>query len=242
MARVPTDLFDFLDAARKAPTMAQLDDAFSRLIEGWGFDRWTTIPIASPAMAPVQPFEVVFGRPSRTWAAHYRRNNYFPHDAAIRALLRSNESIWWNAFSRSAALTAEERKLFAEAREFGVAEGLSAPLRLANGSVWVCALTGEDSRPNWQVGDAARFAGERYLLRALALRDAALPAGRRLTLTPAQLSILRLLADGLSQKEAAQALSIAPRTVYNQIVAARRRLAVKTVPGLIQKAVKAGLL
>lgn len=242
MARVPVDLFDFLAVARAAPTMGDLDNAFARLIGGWGFDRWTTIPIASGALSPVRPFEVVFGRPSKRWSKHYRKNNYFLRDAAIRALMRSNESIWWNAFSRGAPLTPEERKLFAEAREFGVAEGLSAPLRLANNSVWVCALTGANPDPNWEVGDAARFAGERYLLRALDLRESVLRPARSAPVTSGQLDILRLLADGLSQKEAAQALGLSPRTVYNQIGAARARLGVKSVPELIRKVIKAGAL
>lgn len=242
MACVSADLFDFLGVARTAPSMLDLDNAFARLIGSWGFDRWTTIPIASGALAPVRPFEVVFGRPSKRWSSHYRKNNYFLRDAAIRTLLRSNESIWWNAFARGAPLTPEERKLFAEAREFGVAEGLSAPLRLANNSVWVCALTGAHSSPNWEVGDAARFAAERYLLRALDLREATPRTGRAPLVTPGQMGILRLLADGLSQKQAAQALGISPRTVYNQIGAARQRLGVKTVPELIRKVTRAGAL
>jgi len=242
MGRVPADLFDFLGAARLAPTMVDLDNLFARLIRSWGFERWTTMPIAAGPLSPVKPFDVVFGKGSQRWSRHYRNNGYFSRDAAIGALLRSNEPIWWSAFSRSAQLTPEERRLFAEAREFGVAEGLSTPLRLANHSVWVCALTGKESKPNWQVGDAARLAAVRYLLRALDLREATLDPSHASVLTPGQMNILRLLAEGLSQKAAAEALGISPRTVYNQIAAARLRLGVKTVPELIRKAMRLGAL
>lgn len=242
MARVPDDLFTFLALARVAPSMVELDSAFARLIQSWGFDSWTTMPIASGAMAPVRPFEVIFGRPSKDWSKRYREKNYFRRDAAIRSLLHSNEGIWWNAFGRNNRLAPEERRLFAEARACGIAEGLSIPLRLANNAVWVSALTGQQPRPNWQVADAARLAAERYLVKALALRADTLPAPRMVDLTAGQLEIVRLLAEGLNQKEAAQRLKISPRTVYNQLHLARQRLDVKSVSELVRRATRAGLV
>jgi DNA-binding CsgD family transcriptional regulator len=242
LARVPDDLFAFLAAARAASSMVELDGAFARLIQGWGFDNWTTMPIASGALAPVRPFEVVFGNPSKEWSKRYREKNYFRRDAAIRALMQSNEGIWWNAFGRNGRLAPEERRLFVEARAHGIAEGLSTPLRLANNSVWVSALTGQHSRPNWQIADAARLAAERYLLKALALRADTLPTPRKAALTDAQLGIVRLLAEGLNQKETALRLKISPRTVYNQLYLARQRLGAKTVSELVRRVTRAGLV
>lgn len=241
MSRVPDDLFAFLEIARAAPRMSELDVAFARLIGAWGFDHWTTMPIATGALSAVRPFEIVLGRPSKTWSTQYREKNYFPRDAAIRALLNTNEPIWWSTFSRAGRLTKEERRLFSEAREHGIGEGLSAPLRLANNAVWVCALTGPGATPHWEVSDAARLAAERYLLRALELREAA-PRPSEADVTQGQLAIIQMLADGLNLKETAQAMGRSPRTIYNQIHMAKRRLRVKTVPELIRRVTRAGLL
>lgn len=239
---IATDLFAFLAAAREARSMPELDNAFARLIQTWGFERWTTMPIAAPASGSVKPFKVSFGRGSERWRKHYMERNYFFHDAAIRTLQQSNEAIWWTSFAESARLSPLERRLFDEAREFGVAEGLSAPIRLADRSVWVCALTGRYAAPNDEITDAARFAAERYLLSALKLRALDTDSFTRARVTQAQLEIARLLDRGLSQKAAAQALNLSPSTVYNQIADARRRMAVRSVPELLRRLAAAGRL
>ena len=147
------------------------------------------MPIASPSLGPVRPFEIVFGRGSPQWSKHYRDKNYYLQDAAIRTLQNSNDAIWWTSFGRSTRLSPEERRLFDEARAFGVAEGLSAPIRLADHSVWVCALTGRHAKPHEQLTDAARFAAERYLLTALKFRAPDKPGQRAARVTPAQMDI-----------------------------------------------------
>lgn len=241
MSRTADELFAFLTAARTAASITELDSQFATLIQKWGFERWTATPIGAFGAGAVRPFEIVFGRPSRAWSAYYRERNYFAQDAAIRALMRSNEAIWWSQFARTARLASNERRLFDEAREFGIGEGLSAPLRIAN-AVWVCALTGVDAEPRSDVTDAARFAAERYVLRALALRepDYALEADAHVT--RAQMDIIRLLARGLNLKQSAQALRLAPSTVYNQIATAKHRMGVKTVNELVRRMTEAGRL
>lgn len=235
-------LFGFLSQARSAPSLTDLDSMFAKLIQGWGFDRWTTMPIGASALGPVRPFEIVFGRPSREWSTRYRERNYFLHDAAVRTLLQSNDPIWWTTFSRVARLSSEERRLFDEARDYGVGEGLSTPIRLANHSIWVCAMTGVDARPSDEVSDAARLASERYLLRALELRAPDAPGEGEAQVTRAQMEIIRLLARGLNLKQSAQALKLAPSTVYNQIATAKYRMGVKTVGELLRRMAEAGRL
>ena len=242
MSTLSDDLFGFLAAARAAKSLPDLDNSFAKLIGCWGFDRWTTLPIASPARGPVRPFEVVFGRGSRAWSARYREKKYFMHDAALRALHRSNEAIWWTKFARTARLSPDERRLFDEARAFGVGEGLSAPIRLADQSVWACAMTGPDVRPHPEVTDAARFAAEGYLISALGFHDVGIVGAGSPAVTPAQIEIVRMLARGMNLKQSAQALRRSPSTVYNQIADAKSRMAVKTVAELLQRVSAGGML
>lgn len=242
MSTVSNDLFAFLASARSASSLPDLDNEFAKLIGAWGFDRWTAMPIASPSMNPVRPFEIVFGRPSRRWSVRYREQNYARQDAALRTLMQSNDAIWWSSFARSTRLSAGERRLFDEAREFGVAEGLSAPIRLADQTVWVCALTGPHAEPHWEIADAGRFAAERYVRMALMLRQPEPAEAAIGAVTPAQLEIIGLLARGHTLKQSAQILGLAPSTVYNQIAAAKQRLMVRTVPELLSKITATGRL
>ena len=242
MSTISVDLFSFFADARETRSMPELDGTFTALIATWGFDRWTTMPIASPSLGPVKPFEIVFGRGSHQWREHYVAENYFRHDAAIRILQHSNDAIWWTTFALSARLSPDERRLFEEARAFGVAEGLSAPIRLADHSVWVCALTGLDATPHREITDAARFAAERYLLTALKFRGSERLGFHEASITTAQMDIIRLLARGLNLKASAKALGLAPSTVYNQIADAKRRMSVKSVGELLRGMTAAGKL
>lgn len=239
---VAENLFDFLAEARTAPTLGALDGQFSWLIRSWGFERWTAIPIAAGGDAPVRPFEMVLGRPSRSWSVRYREQNYFQHDAVVRTLLRSNDPVWWTAFPRTARLSPKERLLFDEAREHGIAEGLSAPIRLADRSVWACALTGSDARPRTDIADAARIAAERYILRALELRAPRAHRPKAPGVTERELEIIRLVGRGLNLKQAAHVLERSPSTVYNQIAAAKERLGVRTVSELVRWITETGRL
>ncbi|MDZ4777825.1 MAG: autoinducer binding domain-containing protein [Alphaproteobacteria bacterium] len=232
---VASRLFEFLEEARDATTMATLDACFSNLIDDWGFDRWTATPISSAVRGNIRPFEIVFGKPSRNWSAHYRERGYFRHDAVLSHMMRSTEAGWWTRFSKEARLSHEERMLFDESRAFGVAEGLTAPVRLPDGSVWVCALTGEQPNPRSDVADAARFAAERYILQALELRRPMEPGVRSLNVTAGQAQIIELLSRGHTLREAADALEIRPSTAYNQIADAKRRVMVKTTAELVHK-------
>jgi DNA-binding NarL/FixJ family response regulator len=63
------------------------------------------------------------------------------------------------------------------------------------------------------------FAGGEFIARVRRMSDRAVPAqaSNGSSLTPRELEVLRLLADGLGQKKIAQALVIAPKTVATHI-------------------------
>jgi DNA-binding CsgD family transcriptional regulator len=232
---VGRQLFEFLVEAREAASMPALDASFTKLVSQWGFDRWTATPISSAVSSRIRPFELVFGKSSREWRARYQERGYFRHDAVLNHLMRTNDAVWWTRFSKEARLSHEERMLFEESREYGVAEGLTAPVRLPDGSVWVCALTGGAPDPRDDIADAARFAAERYILQALELRRPVEPELRGLSVTPGQAEIIELLARGHTLREAASTLGIRPSTAYNQIADAKRRVLVKTTAELVHK-------
>jgi DNA-binding CsgD family transcriptional regulator len=233
---VADHVFQFLDDARGIRCPTALDAAFLRLIENWGFDRWTATPILSPARGMIRPLEVVLGRPSRAWSGRYRENGYFRHDAVVNHIVHNGEAIWWSKFSRERRLSPEEKLLFDEAREHGVGEGLTASVRLADGTIWACALTGSSAAPAPFIADAARFAAERYILSALALRRHVEPLAVGAPITPSQAAIVELLARGLTLRQAAAAMNISPRTAYNQVADAKRRAMVKTTTELVHTA------
>ncbi len=61
-------------------------------------------------------------------------------------------------------------------------------------------------------------------------------------LTPSELTMLRLLASGYTQKQAARELGVSPRTVEAHRCSARKKFGAKTTPHMIGLAVAAGLV
>ncbi len=61
-------------------------------------------------------------------------------------------------------------------------------------------------------------------------------------LTPRQLEVLRLLAEGLSMKEAGRNLNIAPRTVAFHKYQMMAQLKITSSAGLVQYAVRQGIV
>ena len=230
---VADEVFRFLDEARDIESQFALDAAFFRVISRWGFDRWTVTPVHTPSRSAFRPFEIVFGKPSKEWSARYRQNGYAKHDAVLNYVTHNSDAVWWSLFSRDRRLSHEEKMLFAEARECGVGEGLTAPVRLHDGSIWVCALTGPSAQPAPHIPDAARLIGERYVLSSLELRNSDQPVPRAALITAGQAEIIRLVARGATLREVARTLNLSPSTVYNQVADAKRRATVKTTSELV---------
>lgn len=222
-------------------SIAELDAKFQSLVALWGFERWGAVPVIGPRGGAIDPISLALGTPSSEWRAHYSENAYHRHDAVIQALRDCEDPIWWTEFVKKRPLTAVQRRIFDEAREHGIAEGLSIATGFVDGSVWICALTGLKAKPHQEITVIARAATDVYLRRARSIRRP-ITVTPRSYLTHRQLEIVRLLSRGASAEAAAGALSIKPRTVYNQIGIAKERLEVRTQSELISRAYELGLI
>ena len=84
-------------------------------------------------------------------------------------------------------------------------------------------------------------AGGRYITPAVA-KDVSEAEKRRISLTPRQEDVLRLLAEGLSMKQVADRLDVAPRTVAFHKYEIMRRRGLRTNAELVRLAIQRGLL
>lgn len=66
------------------------------------------------------------------------------------------------------------------------------------------------------------------------------PVGYVCPLRPRELEALKLIADGMTAKEAARSMDIAPYTVEHYLVRAKDRLGPRTLPGLVAFAMRKG--
>jgi DNA-binding CsgD family transcriptional regulator len=242
MGLVSQDYWDELETLAEATSIRTLDQCFRRVVEPWGFSRWTAMQIAGARRGPVEPFDQALGKSSAEWTEHYRDNKYYEVDAVLQLLKDSDDPVWWSEMANAPGLSPTQRRIFLEAREFGLQEGLTAPVSFVNGSVWICAITGSDAQPASDVRFAAHQAMNVYIRRARQIRRPDAPSKEKDLLTRQQIRIVALMARGANAKAAAEQLGIKAKTVYHQIQFAKQRLQVRTATELVARAWELGLI
>lgn len=229
MSSLFKDLEEFVGSSPECRTMAELDGAFARFVEASGFRHFSAVHVNAPR---TESDDVVYiGRPNPTWGARYLEMNYARNDAAIRHLRTSDAPIWWNEFAGRGELERDELRLFGEAKECGIAEGISTAVRLADGPLLMCALTGMEAEPRWDLAPVFRFAAMHYVMVANTLSRPGAKRGRDL-FTPCQRRILSLAEEGNTLQQVAEILGKSPSTIYNQIAHAKERTGARTLSEL----------
>lgn len=228
----------FLEKARSAPNLDELDSSFGELISEWGFRNFHVAPLGrEDGETAFARRAVRFGQPVQGWGAHYMGCAYWRHDSLVGELHRGDEGIWWSDHAKR-DLSSIEKHMFGDARSMGIGEGLSIPVRLADGELWVCQLTTDELEPRWDVAEGAFLAANRYLYRALKLArdtDVMLEGD---PLTRQQWKIIGFLEQDLPLTDVAKAMKLKPSTVYNHVAGAKERLNVNTLPALLHAARK----
>jgi DNA-binding CsgD family transcriptional regulator len=165
---------------------------------------------------------------------------YWQHDSLIPLLHKVDEGIWWSDHAKRSCLTPIEQEMFDDARYMGIGEGLSIPVRLADGELWVCQLTTGEIDPRDDIADGAFLAANRYIYRALKLAEAEDTniMQEEDPLTGQQWRIISLLERDMPLRGVAKALNIAPSTVYNHMASAKARLGVHTIAAVLHAARK----
>lgn len=189
--------------------------------------------------------EVTFykgGRPAVGWMTHYRENGYRPHDPLVAATsVRSAPFFWSEIVGDGGRLTPKCRRMFDEARAFGIAEGLVIPLRVGPDEVRaVSAMAERLDRQDPQIALSARLVGA-ALLEALERLEA--PGSVDHPSLPEELAEpLRWLSAGRPPAWIAERLNLTDRELDDRLARACRALGASDVLQASLRAEQLGLL
>lgn len=240
MVRIPPEAssraFEALGAMRRCGTVEELDEVARHAFTGIGLE-WFSLarffaPDGTPAVAVLQ------GRFEPSWSERYVQRNYAGASLIAKELLRRSDSYSWRDVLETGIHDAAQDRIFNEAREHGLRDGLFTPIRWTDRSYAAVVTAGRDpqlSDPLYRM--MAEVLSTYYAHECQRLLVAPLAASA--LLSPRQRDCLAWVRHGKSSTDIAELLGISAQTVEEHIEIACRKLGVRT---RVQAAVEASLL
>lgn len=238
MSSLAARTFALDEACRESRTIAELDGHFGAFVAELEFGAWRALLIAQGGLR-----KLVFasGRPPSEWSAHYLENGLAEHDAVIDLVQRLSAPVIWNRIAGSTLLTREARRVFSEARAFGLVDGVCTPVRLADGELWIVATFAiQPVSPSEEMMFAFESGVRSHLRRLRVMLTTSELKQRPGRLTKRQREVLARLASGARQSEIAAEFGVTVKAVEATLADARTRFGAPTTIRLVIDAVALG--
>ena len=234
--------FDAIDRAFQARSPCELDAVMNEAFAEFGVAHVSVDQMrdASGAMVGIHHF----GNWPEEWGAHYVQQQHYLHDRVVRHAVMSPSPMHWLEAQRAFPLEADERRLFAEAREFGLRDGFVTPLHQVDGAIASVSVTAHEKLELSPADHAAlRLLSIYYCSFGIMLKHGRDLEGRtRVCLTARQRECLQWVRAGKSSWEIGEIVGISERTVNFHVEEACRRLNVQTRQQAVIEAVIQGLI
>lgn len=216
-------------------TIRALDDPhavqehFARAASGYGIEFFacTQLPRPGEALSSL----VLGGIWPSEWTLRYISRNYVMRDPVVVEVFRTLYPFTWSELDARPALTATGRRIIAEAAEFGLRQGFTVPLHDMDGQTAIVSMAGracalDDPRAGAELHLLSIYTHAR--LRELHTAPAPLDRPSRARLTPREQECLYWVAEGKSDWEIGEILSLSEHTVHSYIESAKRKFDVTT--------------
>jgi DNA-binding CsgD family transcriptional regulator len=185
------------------------------------------------------------------WIRHYLAEGYLDDDPVVTELLQNRLPFMWSEIARPEDLSRRQRRLFDEARDAGIADGITLPIHSRDGEIAAVSLIPAGSEDE----ALAVMRRHQHVLYLMALHyhtearrvllKTSLTGGssrRQSILSPREIEVLEWTAKGKSTGEISSLLSISNKSVEFHIEGAKRKLQVFNRTHAVAKAITLGLL
>lgn len=183
------------------------------------------------------------------WVERYTSQGYLQDDPLLDDMADRRLPYQWSDVINSGDLSSRQKQMFAEAREYGLHNGLTVPIHGKNGEFAIMSFVpgGNETEAN------ATIAIYRHLLHLLALYyhdhaarillDKAMSSPRQKSLlSPREKEVLQWTARGKSNWEISTVLGISEKSVEFHLDSARRKLQVYNRTHAVVKAIMLNMI
>lgn len=225
--------------------MSELEHLFSQALADLGYRQWAYQVVHADTIIDEEP--LIITTFPEVWHAHYAASGYHLIDPVVRLGPRQVTPFQWSALSFGIEPTPDQRRMFDEAEEFGVAEGVGIPIHGPNGALAMASMV-SDEAPEALTRLMAASGHEVHLMSLAfhnALRDLGAFGRARpmpMQLSPRERECLLWYAKGKSMWEIAAILRIGHRTVHHYMENVRRKLGTANSMEAVLRATMSGLI
>ncbi|ALA19764.1 hypothetical protein AL346_15210 [Chelatococcus sp. CO-6] len=212
---------------------------FGILLRRYGVDCWLVTDLQPQSIANWQNGILVNAWPD-AWYRRYIAAGHYRRDPCVARSLRSPRPFAWRELEREMAQDAAGRRVMAEARDFGLKQGICVPLHIPGGPSAVVTMAGEavDDSPG-----ADRVLHLAALSAFWSLTGIRKPIARPSRFEPSDLTrreceVLQWTAAGKTAWEVGQILGIAETTAISHLRNARRKLGAANVVHAVAEALR----
>lgn len=235
------DTADAIEEAFKTRSIAELDAVMARAFARFGIKHFSFDQMRAPSgeLKGVHHF----GRWQLEWGEHYLKEQHFLHDGMIRHALASPSPLRWRIAQDRRGLDPQERRLFGEAAEFGLRDGLVTPVHQLGLGASAVTVVG-DAALDLSLADemAVRMLSLYYCAHGAKLREDERVTFAKVHLTERQRQCLQWAHAGKSSWEIGEILGISENTVTYHIINACKQLGVRTRRQATMEALVRGLI
>jgi DNA-binding CsgD family transcriptional regulator len=226
----------------EARTSAELDAIMAKAFAQFGIDHFSMDQMrdSSGAMVGIHHF----GNWPEDWGAHYIEQRHYRHDRVVRHALMSPSPLRWMDAQERDDISSEEARLFGEAREFGLKDGLCTPVHHLDGNLSAVSVHSSETLELSTADELAiRLLSIYYCSFGLLLKFRPRASDQpKMRLTPRQRECLQWVRAGKSSWAIGEIVGISERTVNFHIEDACRRLGVQTRHQAVMEATVRGMI
>ncbi|HVY89019.1 MAG TPA: autoinducer binding domain-containing protein [Hyphomonadaceae bacterium] len=234
--------------AAQAPdlhTRKVLGASFMTLIESIGATRYACLYLRREAGG--MAIDRSISNLPRLWQELYLERAYDATDPVLQAVLRGGTYGFWSELTKGLVLGKAGREVMGFASEFEMREGFTKRVSLDGGGLAVMMVAGPDLIRNARSRAALRmsfdvFANEGARMLKMSENPEVGEGGPRRDLSRTQLKVLLMRADGLSNKQVAQAMGRHEKTIECHVTEVLRRLEARNMIDAIRIASKHKLI
>lgn len=227
---------NLIDALEVSTDERAVESALRRFANECGAERFAYLSLRSTDGHALSNY-------SQEWKQHYFENKYMRIDPVVSTAKRVLRTFSWSGDQADHA-TAEEKRFFGEAGEFGIRSGVSVPVQVGFGKLGILTLASSQRRCDFNLAQYSSRAEVALVYIHLRL-NASLKrptVAKTIGLTPRQAMCLKWASLGKTVAETARILGISDRSVTFYLKEARNKLNANNIAHAVCVAMELNLI